>query len=338
MQLGLGNLEHLVPERVRRSAWLRPRYPLVALELRDDAVVAVRLGRRRGVYHLLGHGHCSLSEGVFSTSMMRSKVGSTKELAGAISEALTRAGAESASRVSVALPDTVARAFVVDFQDLPSSGKEVENLIRWRLKKSVPFPLEQARLSWVQLGRGEDSRTQLLVTLAPDEGLSAIEALAHDIGLRVGLIDLSSFATFNALRVDGQLEARSQGDVAVLSATPSYYSLIILRGGKLIFYRARSYHVQGAYQGEESLRVVARELRSSLSYYEEHLLGEGLGRTLVRVVGIQPEGIVEVARDAGCGEVTLASMQRAVAELKAAPDEEVPDLLPVVGLALRREP
>ncbi|MDQ7088538.1 MAG: pilus assembly protein PilM [Acidobacteriota bacterium] len=277
-------------------------------------------------------------KGSSSTSMMRSKVGSSQELGEAISEALTRAGAEGASRVSVALPDTVARAFVVDFQDLPSAPREVENLIRWRLKKSVPFPLEQARLSWVQLGRGDDSRAQLLVALAPDEGLSVIENLVRAIGLRVGLIDLSSFSTFNALRVDGQLDDSRRGDTAVLSATPSYYSLIILRRGKLIFYRARSYHVQGAYQGEESLRVVARELRSSLSYYEEHLLGEGLARTLVRVVGIQAPGILQVARDAGCGEVVMASMQRAVAELQAAPDEDVPDLLPVVGLALRREP
>lgn len=337
MQFELGNIERLVPERIRRAAWLRPRYPLVSLELRDDAVLATRLVRRKGTYHLAGHGAVQLGAGVFSTSMMRSEVASPEELEQAISSVLTKAGAEGVSRVSVALPDTAARAFVLDFQEMPAGREQAGNLIRWRLKKSVPFPLEQARVSWEELGRREDGRVHLLVTLAPIEALDGIEKVAKQLGLRVGLIDLASFATYNALRLDGQLERQGRGDIALLSATRNYYSLMIFRRGNLIFYRAKNYHVQGGYQGEESLRAVVRELRSSLGYYEEHLLGEGIQRLLLRVVGIDREGILQAARDAGCEAVFPAVVRNVVAEFESAPEEDVPELLPSIGLALRRE-
>lgn len=338
MQFELGSIGRMVPERIRRAAWLRPRYPLVSLELRDDAVLATRLVKRKGAYHIAGHGAVQIGEDVFSTSMMRSEVRSPADLEQAISTVLTKAGAEGASRISIALPDTAARAFVLDFQEMPPGREQAGNLIRWRLKKSVPFPLEQARLSWEELGRREDGRVHLLVTLAPADALDGIEAVTAHLGLRVGLIDLASFATYNVLRLDGQLAEQAQGDTALLSATRNYYSLMIFRGESLIFYRAKNYHVQGGYQGEESLRAVVRELRTSLGYYEEHLLGEGIRRLLLRVVGIDREGILQAVRDAGCEAVFPALVRHVVAELESAPEEEIPELLPSIGLALRREP
>ena len=127
-------------------------------------------------------------------------------------------------------------------------------------------------------------------------------------------------------------------DTALLSATRNYFSLVILSGGRLVFYRAKNYHVQGGYQGEESLRVVGRELRTSLSYYEEHLLGRGLGLLRVRVVGIDPAGVMDVAREAGGGRLEPAALTQVVPELREAAAEEITELMPTLGLVLRREP
>lgn len=327
-----------LPGRFGQVRWLRPRYPLSAVEVRADSVLALRLVRRKGNYHLGGYGQVALDPGIFSTAMIRPEITDLAELKRAITAALSKAGSEGASRISLALPDTVSRAFVLEFQDVPSRADQVSELIRWRLKKSVPFELSEARLSWQSLGKTEDGREQLLIAVAPAEGLRVFEQLFASLGVRVGLIDLASLGTVNALRVDGRFDADAQMDTALLSATRNYFSLIIQSAGNLVFYRAKNYHVQGGYQGEESLRVVGRELKTSLSYYEEHLLGRGIKKLRVRVVGIDEEGVLDVANGSGCGEVSLASIHQAVPEFRDLPAEDAVDLLPTLGLVLRREP
>lgn len=327
-------LEQLVPQRVRDSAWLRPRYPLVGLELREDAVLAVRLEHRRTSFRLAGHGRASLDPGVFSAGLLNPAIGDPERLARAAVEALQKAGAGGAQRVSLALPDTMIRVFVVDLDDLPGAPSQAAEMIRWRVKKSLPFKPEEARLSWQVLGRAEDGRMQVLVAVAPEEGIKALEALLGAAGLRVGLVDLASFDLYNALRLESP--APPAGDFALVNATPAYFSILILRGDRLILYRSKAYHVQGGFSGEESLRVVSRELRSTLSYYDEHLLGEGLQRLFLRACGVPSAELLEVARAACGAEARLAHAGKMVAELKNLPEETVQDLLPAVGLALRR--
>ncbi|RMG45460.1 MAG: hypothetical protein D6718_07295 [Acidobacteria bacterium] len=327
-----------LPDGLRRRPWMRPDYPLVGVEIREDAVVAVRLVRKSGGYRLAGHGIAALEPGTFTSSIVRPSIGAPEALAAAVGSVLRQAGAERAGRVSLALPDTFARVFMLDFRDLPKRREQVGEVVKWRLKKSIPFPLEEARLSWHLLGRGDDGREMLLVAVSRREAVVALEGLLEGLGLRVGLIDLATFDLLNALRLDGAFDVDSGRDTALLSATPTYFSFMIVRGGRLIFYRAKNYHVKGRYRGEESLRVVVRELRSTLSYYEEHLLGEGIETLHARVVGIDPEGLIGVAREAGCGAVRDAAVRRVVPELADAPQEEVLELLPALGLALRREP
>ncbi len=317
---------------------MRPRYPLVGVEVREDLIVVTRLVHRKGEYHLAGQGRVELPEGVFGVALKDRQIASPDALAKAIQTAMKLAGAEGVSRISLAVPDTLARVFLLEMQEVPRSAEQARELISWRIKKSVPFDLADARIAWQNLGQGEHGQAQLLVTVVPGTGLAEMEDLLDSIGIRAGLVELASLSAFNALRLAGLLETETLGDIAVLSATRAYFSLMILRGGRLIFFRAKNYHVQGGYQGEESLRVVGRELRSSLSYYEEHLLGEGIGKLYLRVVGIDPAAILEVATQAGCDTISAVSSGKLVAELRDdGAGEVVSELLPSIGLATRRE-
>lgn len=327
-------LEQLVPQKMRDSALLRPRFPLVGLELREDAVLAVRLEHRRRGFRLSGHGRRPLAPGTFSASLLNPEIHQPEALARAVVEALQKAGAGSSPRISVALPDTMVRVFLVDLDELPSVPSQAAEMIRWRVKKSLPFKPEDARISWQVLGRAEDGRIQVLVAVAPEEGIRMIESLLGAGGLRAGLIDLASFDVFNAVRLEGL--PNTGGDVALINATGTYFSIMILRGDRLILYRSKAYHVQGGFSGEESLRVVSRELRSTLSYYDEHLLGEGLRLLFLRVFGVPSAEMLEVVRATTNAEVKLATMGKLLTELKGLPEETVHELLPAVGLALRR--
>lgn len=336
-------LERLVPARVRESRWLRPHYPLVGLELRDDAVIAVRVVRQRATYRLGGYGHRSLAEGMFRPGLMKTELNDPAGLARAVVESLQLAGATGNSRLSLTLPDTVARVFVVDVEDLPASVSQATEMIRWRIKKSLPFRAEEARLSWQSLGKSDDGRSQVLVAVAPEPSLRPIEELLAAAGLRVGLVEISSLSLLNALRtvlggrhgvaVEGDL---SSGDVALVNATPAFFSVSILRDERIVLYRSKAYHVNGAYQGEESLRVMGRELKSTLSYYDEHLLGRGVTATWIRTAGLDAESVTGVVSEAGFGQTLPIDGGSILPELRTLPDGTIPELLPAVGLALRR--
>ncbi len=333
----VNSLSRLVPESVRNAGWMQPRYPLVGIELRDDAVIAVSMQRKGGKLQLAGHARRALHPGVLQSGLMKLAVSDPRELARAVQDALKLAGAESTHKLSVAIPDTVARVFLVDLQELPPSQLQAVEVIRLRLKKSVPFRLEDTRMSWQVLGRMEDGRLQVLVCLAPESALRPVETVFAAAGLRAGLVDIASFDLFNALRAAKQLVPQQRGDAAIINATPSYFSFMILRNERLVFYRSKNYHVQGGFQGEESLRVVGRELRTSLSYYNEHLLGEGISLTVLRVSGLDSAALAAVARQAGCGETVEATLGDMVPGFSAVDTELAPDLLPALGLVLRRE-
>src|SRR5574342_139300 len=57
----------------------------------------------------------------------------------------------SAGRVLVApvLPNQVVRVFILHFETFPRRADEAEPLLRWRLKKSVPFDVEEAVVSYM---------------------------------------------------------------------------------------------------------------------------------------------------------------------------------------------
>jgi hypothetical protein len=333
----VNSLTRLVPERVRESSWMQPRYPLVGLELRDDAVIAVKLQGTGARLQLAGHAHRALPPGVLTTGLMKLQIGDARALIRAVQDALKLAGAEGAHKVSLALPDTIARVFIVDLQELPTNAQQAGEIIRLRLKKSVPFRLEDTRMSWQSLGRTDDGRTQVLVVLAAEAALRPVESLLEETGLRAGLIDIATFDLFNALRVDRGLMAHGRGDVAVLNATPGYFSTMMLRADRLIFYRSKNYHVHGGYQGEESLRVVGRELKTSLSYYHEHLLGEGVGLVLVRVSGLEVEPFLELARQSISAEVRAVQAAESLPGADSVRSDQLSALLPALGLVMRRQ-
>ncbi len=78
--------------------------------------------------------------------------------------AVRAAGATQAGRkrkdVALILPDFCTRMTVLDFDSFPSDAKEQASLVRFRLKRSVPFDVESAALSYFAAagGRQEDGR------------------------------------------------------------------------------------------------------------------------------------------------------------------------------------
>src|SRR6202162_1260088 len=48
------------------------------------------------------------------------------------------------------IPDLVVRVFILPFDSLPRGADEALSLLRWRLKKSVPFDVDETVVSWMR--------------------------------------------------------------------------------------------------------------------------------------------------------------------------------------------
>lgn len=96
-------------------------------------------------------------------------------------------------KVSVTLPDSVGRIMLLDLEGRFKSRGEALDLIRWKLKKSIPFDLADTHLDYQQLSVRENGDLALLVALVSRTVISQYEDLLTKAGLTPARIDFNSF-------------------------------------------------------------------------------------------------------------------------------------------------
>lgn len=279
---------------------LRAPSPPVALELDGREIVLVRLKRRgRGKPVLEAHKVRDLPEGACDGSILHPRIGAGTELAVRVRELFEMTGTKP-GKVSLVLPDSLAKISLLNLPDRIGSRKQLDEVVRFKLRRSVPFRLEEAVISY-QILPAEGRGMSILVTLMQRAVVEQYEKILMEVGARPGLVDLCTPNLLNLCR-PALVEACARGaDAALLNCTPAYFSLVILRNGNLIFFRSKS--VAQA-EGEPAAGgALFREVSNSLAYYEEKLDGRGLGTLLVRSVAGPIDEAMERFVDLGAEKV-----------------------------------
>ena len=111
-------------------------------------------------------------------------------------DALARLAGPAGQRRNAALviPDYAVRMAVLDFQDFPTKEEDRIALLRFRLRKSVPFHIEEANLSYA-IQVQEPKHTEVLAVAIARPILEDYERLFTEHGFRVGLVTPSLLAT-----------------------------------------------------------------------------------------------------------------------------------------------
>jgi type IV pilus assembly protein PilM len=275
----VNTLRHLDVEKIRG---LRPSYPPVAVEINHREMVLVRLKRSRGKSFLEAHQARALPEAVVGTSIVRPNLGSPETVVKKVQDLFAASGTRP-GKVSLVLPDNLAKVSLMTLPERPGSRKQLSELIRFRLRRAVPFRLDDAVVSY-QLLQGDGKEITVLVALMLRSVIEQYERVFVAAGARPGLVDLCTTNLFNLCRRSLVEVSGGSKDVALLNCSATYFSLLIVRGERLVFYRCKSYSV-GNGDGQAPNGVLAREVNSSLSYYQEKLGGEGIDTIFVRSVG-----------------------------------------------------
>ena len=100
---------------------------------------------------------------------------------------------------------------LVRFEQVPKRAQDLDQLVRWQVRKSAPFAIEDAQVSYVPGVRASDGQ-EFIVSLARRDVVREYESLCAEAGAHAGLIDLATFNVINAVlagagRADGGLAA-----------------------------------------------------------------------------------------------------------------------------------
>jgi type IV pilus assembly protein PilM len=291
-------------EPVRRlslkgGTMLRASLPPVAVEVTADEVVLVRVKRK-------GSGRLEL-ESAQARPLVATLPGglrgpvATEDLAARLAELFASVKVRP-GRLSLVLPDSLAKVTLIQLPERPSSARQLDELVRFKLRKAVPFRLDEAAVAW-QLLPAVAPEVTVLVAAMPRATLAPYERALASIGARPGLVSLCTPNLFNLWKAR-MAQPAAGGDVALLNCTPAYFSLLIVREERLIFYRCKPL-AAGDESGEAPERVLPRELASSLSYYRDKLGGSALTTAYVRTVSQPFEELVVVLDALGVGRVEL---------------------------------
>lgn len=147
-------------------------------------------------------GFQPLEPGVITVSPVRDNVNKPELLQEAIYKIVPLiAGSKRRRPCALILPDYCGRVAVLDFDSFPSDPAEQQSLIRFRVKKTVPFDLDAAAISYhVQHAHGAGKRRDVVVAVVSLEILARYEAPLRMAGLQPGLVTISALSAFNMLQ------------------------------------------------------------------------------------------------------------------------------------------
>jgi Tfp pilus assembly PilM family ATPase len=240
--------------------------PNAAVELSAHHVSALSLESRAGSLVVASHATEPLPDGALVPSLTAHNFQNRAAVTAALNRALERIGRPR--RIGLVVPDPVVKVSLVRFEQVPGSREDLDQLIRWQVRKAAPFPIEEAQVSYVRGIHAADGQ-EFLVTLARRDIISEYEELCDAAGARAGIVDISTFNVTNAVLAGS---GAPTADWLLVNVASAYVSIAILRGPHLIFFRSR------AADADETLGDLVHQ---TAMYYEDRLQGAGFSRVLL---------------------------------------------------------
>jgi Tfp pilus assembly PilM family ATPase len=240
--------------------------PSVAVEIAAGRVSAAALEWRGHQPVVAAHATELLPEGALVPSLVAANAHDRPAIIAALGRVFEQIGRPR--RVGLIVPDVVAKVSLVRFERVPPRVQDLDQLIRWQVRKAAPFPIEEAQVSYVPGIMAEDGR-EFVVSSARRHIIEEYEGLCTEAGAHAGLVDLSTFNVINAVLAGS---AAPTADWLLVNIAADYASIAILRGSDLIVFRNLSSDTDG---------TIADLVHQTAMYYEDRLKGAGFTRVIL---------------------------------------------------------
>jgi type IV pilus assembly protein PilM len=201
----------------RLKSLLQDPPPAMAFEITEAGIASARIGARAELEFY------PLKAGTLSVSPLKENVLDPDEFTMAVRAVANTQTSRKRKDVALILPDYCTRIAVLDFDSFPSDPKEQSSLVRFRVKRSVPFDVDSAALGYFAQSVGK--KVDVVVTVAPLEIVSRYEAPFRSAGLSPGLVTTSSLAA---------LELAPEGGLSVFAKLTGKTLSVLVRQGAVL--------------------------------------------------------------------------------------------------------
>jgi hypothetical protein len=231
------------------------------------------------------------------------------------------------------LPDSVGKLSLLRFEKIPEHMQDLEQLIRWQVRKSAPFKIEDAQVAWVPGIALPGGGREYVVTVARRDIIESYERACEAAGAHPGIVDLATVNLINAV-LGAEGRAAQSADWLLVHLAADYSTLAVVRGGDVIFFRTRP---------SERDEDLADLVHQTAMYHEDRLGGGGFSRVVLAGASSRGSDAAERLRrelEGRIGTKVQALDFRGAVALRdriAAAPELLDSLAPAIGVILREQ-
>jgi type IV pilus assembly protein PilM len=154
--------------------------------------------------------------------------------------------------VTLVVPDAAVRVLLLDFDELPAKQDEALPVVRFRLKKLLPFDADDASVSY-QVMSSSRGAMQVIAVAMPKQVLADYESVVRDAGFEPGAVLPSTLAALAGLG-EGEIP------MLVVNAGREGVTTAIVKDGVLLLHRTVDLSSNGPIEASrETATIVAPE-------------------------------------------------------------------------------
>src|SRR6185437_12938080 len=199
--------------------------PRLACEVRAEGVVAARADDSAAVLSAVERvtfeGRTAIANNPASALARTEKIAAVKRALDAVSG--------RGREVTLVVPDTAARVLLIDFDELPAKAAEALPVVRFRLKKLLPFDADDAVVSYQVMSSGKGG-VRVVAVAMPRDVLGEYEGVVTEAGYLPGAVLPSTLAALAGLD-------EAEVPALVVNAGPGAVTTAIVRAGILLLPR-----------------------------------------------------------------------------------------------------
>jgi type IV pilus assembly protein PilM len=226
--------------------------PKLACEIAADRVLAGRISDHGGALEVCASR--DLAPGSVVPDLMEANLRQHSAVGAVLRDALSSVGGHSHDVIAV-VPDASVRVVLLDFEALPTNREEAESVVRFRLKKALPFDVDKAKVSYH--AQASNGGVHAIAAVALNSVIEDYEAAFREAGYNPGVVIPSMLAALGA--------ADAERPTLVIKVDARTTSIAILGQGQLLLFRTVENPRGVAVTGEQ----LAEEVYPSIVFFQD---------------------------------------------------------------------
>ncbi|MEM9558318.1 MAG: hypothetical protein AAGC60_28960 [Acidobacteriota bacterium] len=231
---------------------------------------------------------------------------------------------EVPAKASLVVPDDWLRLAFTELAELPARPEQRDEILRWKLKRLVPYRVEDLRLSAIEVTPLDDQDEELRIVLgfAGEMLMRQLEDAFESHGVVLGAITNHTLATLSSLKT--VLEPGVLG--CLVAVGPTAYTISFALDDEPRLYRFKNVADSGVFAD-----AVARDLRLTASFIDRYFGARARRAFLVAPAEVEPAWLGWMADELGVDPEPLRS--DALPLTRGRREVDPLDLAPLLGAA-----